>query len=247
MEKLFFVSFLVGFFFIILENIFPKRSVSKKKQLNSYKTNILVFTFNNVIFYILILRTLYFFAQNYSQYGLFNFLPEGLFKFIFLLIFLDLIIYFWHRANHEFSYLWLFHKTHHSDISLNTTTAIRFHIGELFLSLLVKVTIIVIFGIPANVILVSESLTTVFSFFHHSNISFKLEKKLSKVIIVPFLHEVHHSSKRIEHDSNYGVIFSFWDKIFRTQRLSIKNPIGLDGVKELDFLKFIKFGFTKKY
>jgi hypothetical protein len=80
--------------------------------------------------------------------------------------------------------------------------------------------------------------------FHHTNISFKGEKLLGYVIIVPYLHHTHHSTERCEHDSNYGAVLSLWDRLFGT--LIEQNPAEI-GIKEnspQDLVNLIKFGLT---
>ena len=93
-------------------------------------------------------------------------------------------------------------------------------------------------------VLTSEAVMTFFIMFHHTNISFIGEKLLGRVIIVPSLHRTHHSTQRCEHDSNYGAVLSFWDRLFGT--LSEVHPvaIGVKGNSPQDLVNLIKFGFT---
>jgi sterol desaturase/sphingolipid hydroxylase (fatty acid hydroxylase superfamily) len=161
-------------------------------------------------------------------------------------ILLDLTVYLWHWANHKFSFLWMFHKVHHSDNSLNVSTAIRFHMGELFLTVVVKSAFIVVIGIEAEVVLASELVITLFEVFHHANISFKGEKLLSTMIIVPCLHRTHHSARRVEENSNYGIVFSVWDRAFGTIKEVVPERVGLRNVRDQNFLELLKFGFITK-
>jgi sterol desaturase/sphingolipid hydroxylase (fatty acid hydroxylase superfamily) len=64
------------------------------------------------------------------------------------LVTLDLWIYWWHRANHELPFLWRFHEIHHLDEFLDTTSAVRFHFGEVLLSTCVRAPLIILLGIP---------------------------------------------------------------------------------------------------
>jgi sterol desaturase/sphingolipid hydroxylase (fatty acid hydroxylase superfamily) len=89
-----------------------------------------------------------------------------------------------------------------------------------------------------------ESIQLFFIFFHHSNITFENEKRLSKFIITPYLHRTHHSTLRSEHDSNYGIVLAFWDKLFGTRKELVPENIGLDIIEaencwQLFFLAFI--------
>lgn len=61
--------------------------------------------------------------------------------------------------------------------------------------------------------------------FHHANIGLPagLDRALRVVIVTPALHKVHHSVVRAECDSNFSSLFSWWDRLFRTLRIS-NNP-----------------------
>ena len=84
------------------------------------------------------------------------------------LFLLDFAIYWWHRANHEISFLWRFHQVHHLDEQLDTTSAVRFHFGEVLLSALLRAVIIITFAIPFTSVIVFETLVVICAFFHHS-------------------------------------------------------------------------------
>ena len=132
------------------------------------------------------------------------------------LIILDLAIYWWHRANHEIPFLWRFHEVHHLDRFLDTTTAVRFHFGEVALSAGFRAVLIILLGLPIVSVLVFESLVLIAAIFHHSNLRLPrgLEGLLGRVIITPEIHWVHHRAVRRDTDSNYGTILSIWDPLF---------------------------------
>lgn len=128
---------------------------------------------------------------------------------------------------------------------MNVSTAFRSHIMELIIVTFLKATLIVIVGVNGMAVLITETISTVFVMFHHSNISFAGERYLSRVFIVPSLHRTHHSTERDEHDNNYGAVLSIWDRMFGT--LLEKEPLEL-GIKNntsLSFLEQLKFGFIK--
>lgn len=139
------------------------------------------------------------------------------------ILILDLYLYFWHRLNHKTRFLWRFHQFHHLDPFLDVTTALRFHPCEIFLSQFFNFAFVVIFALAIGTtplaLVVFQSLVTAFSLFHHSNIKLpqRLETKLSKVIVTPRHHQNHHSWFLEETDSNYGVIFSIWDRLLGTK------------------------------
>ncbi|WP_425407134.1 sterol desaturase family protein [Hwanghaeella sp.] len=148
------------------------------------------------------------------------------------ILLLDLFIYVWHRVNHEVPFLWRFHQVHHFDRHLDVTTAVRFHFGEVLLSAVTRGVFIGLMDIPFTSVLVFESVVLLCSIFHHSNarLPARVEKALSKVIITPGIHWVHHHAIRPDTDSNYGTLFSFWDPLFgsrsNTERWT-EMPIGL--------------------
>lgn len=141
-------------------------------------------------------------------------------------IILDLWIYWWHRANHQLQLLWRFHEIHHLDEFLDTSTAVRFHFFEVLLSAAVRAPVIIALDIPLVSVLVFETLVLVSSLFHHSNVRLppRLEGALSRLIITPSIHWVHHHAIRRDTDSNYGTIFSFWDPLFGSRSRTRRTP-----------------------
>lgn len=131
---------------------------------------------------------------------------------------LDLVSYFWHRANHRVGFLWRFHQAHHSDPDYTVTTALRFHPGELLLALPVRLTAVVLLGVPIVGVIVFELVFAFANFFEHGNIDLprRVERALGRFVITPALHRRHHSVVQRELDSNFGTIFSFWDRSFRS-------------------------------
>ncbi len=130
----------------------------------------------------------------------------------------DLILYTWHRLNHRVPFLWRFHRVHHSDSSMDATTAVRFHPGEYLLSSGTSVLQAIVVGPQQEVWLAYEFLISVLVVFHHSEwkLPMRVERWLHRVIVTPRSHTLHHSVVPREQDSNFGTIFSFWDRIFRT-------------------------------
>lgn len=157
------------------------------------------------------------------------------------ILLLDLLIYWWHRANHTVPFLWRFHAVHHLDRFLDTTSALRFHFGEVALSALARAAIIVLLGFPLGSILVFESVLLAATLFHHSNLRLpaRLEAALARVIITPSLHWVHHHRVRTDTDSTYGTLFSAWDRLFGSTsptRRAPDMPIGVEGIDEKNWL-----------
>jgi sterol desaturase/sphingolipid hydroxylase (fatty acid hydroxylase superfamily) len=154
------------------------------------------------------------------------------------LLLLDGLIYWWHRANHEWPLLWRFHRVHHLDRTLDATTALRFHFGEVLISMVARAGVILSIGFPFASVVTFESLVLIAATFHHSNLRLPpgLELGLSRIVITPAIHWVHHHRRQSDTDSNYGTVFSFWDRVFGTVSRSprlLGMEIGVQGAEEL--------------
>jgi sterol desaturase/sphingolipid hydroxylase (fatty acid hydroxylase superfamily) len=155
------------------------------------------------------------------QWGLLHLIPLTPFaKVALAALALDLWTYGWHRANHRIAFLWRFHRMHHSDPAMDVTTATRFHLGEIALSILLRLGIIPLIGIPLSVIACYELVLLLSTQFHHSNIALPagLDRVLRLAIVSPNMHRVHHSIERVEADSNYSSVLSIWDRLFGSYR-----------------------------
>ena len=147
---------------------------------------------------------------------------------------LDGWTYAWHRLNHALPLLWRFHRWHHADRAMDVTTASRFHTGEIVLSSLLRVPVLALIGCRIEELALYEFLLFAVVQFHHANIGLpeRLDRVLRAVIVTPSLHKVHHSIVRAECDSNYSSLFSWWDRIFRTRRISAEPRRIVFGVGE---------------
>ena len=150
---------------------------------------------------------------------------------------LDLVSYLWHRANHTVPALWRFHAVHHSDPIFTASTALRFHPGELLLSLPVRLVAVVLLGAPAVAIVVFEALFAFANFFEHADIDLPLdgERVVDRVVVTPALHRFHHTRTPVERDHNFGTILVLWDRLLGTYRPSssaARVDVGLPEVGE---------------
>ena len=166
------------------------------------------------------------------------------------LLLLDLWIYAWHRLNHTIPFLWRFHEVHHLDENLDASTALRFHFGEVALSSLVRAAVIWFIGVPITTVAIFETLVVVAALFHHSNIRLpsRVEVALSKFVVTPSLHWVHHHAKREDTDSNYSTILSMWDFVFKSRSSNARNlamKMGVEGGKDENILRLILRPFWK--
>jgi len=174
-------------------------------------------------------------------------------KSIIAFLLLDYCNYIWHILLHKLPALWRFHLVHHTDLDLDITTAFRFHFGEMIGSVFFRGAAIVLIGVSPVIVIIYEIVFEAATLFHHSNIKlpFRFEKALNKLIVTPRMHGIHHSMIKTETDSNYSIIFSFWDKIHKTAILLIHQNEIVTGVpsyaheKELTIVNLLKLPFTK--
>jgi sterol desaturase/sphingolipid hydroxylase (fatty acid hydroxylase superfamily) len=166
------------------------------------------------------------------------------------IVLLDCWIYWWHRANHELPFLWRFHEVHHLDEFLDASSALRFHFGEVLLSALVRAAVIYVLGVPLASVIIFETLLAFVTIFHHSNVRLPawLETNLSRLIVTPSIHWVHHHAIRADTDSNYATLLSMWDRIFRSRSITKRTPempIGVEGAKDKALLRLLGRPFSR--
>ena len=172
--------------------------------------------------------------------GLFNLLAlPFLLNVILTVVIFDLLIYLQHIAFHRLPWLWLVHRVHHTDTHFDATTGVRFHPFEIVLSLFYKLLAVWLLGPVAFAIILYEVLLNSAALFTHSNIRInkKADAALRMLFVTPDMHRVHHSTIRAETDSNYGNLFSVWDKLFKTYKPAPsagyeRMQFGLDGFRD---------------
>jgi sterol desaturase/sphingolipid hydroxylase (fatty acid hydroxylase superfamily) len=154
-------------------------------------------------------------------WGLFNyFSPGSLSAGIVSIVVLDCVIYFQHFVFHKVRLLWPLHGMHHTDLDIDVTTGARFHPVEIVLSVLIKMGVIMLLGVPAWSFVAFEVMLNCTAMFNHSNVKInaELDRVLRLFLVTPDMHRVHHSVVIREHDSNYGFSLPWWDRIFGTYR-----------------------------
>ena len=151
-------------------------------------------------------------------------------------LFLDYGNYLWHQLNHKIPYLWRYHLVHHTDPDLDITTAFRFHYGEMIGSVFSRGAFVFLSGASPVTVLIYEIIFEVATQFHHTNLKLpaRFETILNAVFVTPRMHGIHHSVKKQETDSNYSVIFSFWDRLHQTLQLNINQDLLKIGVPSYD-------------
>lgn len=157
---------------------------------------------------------------NTNEFGFFHLIDLPIIvELILAVMFLDFIAqYVAHYLLHRVKWMWKFHLVHHSDTNVDATTGTRHHPGDYVIRETFALIAIVISGMPVAFYLVYRIASVLFTYFSHANIGLPLwlDKALSVVFITPNMHKFHHHFERPWTDTNFGNIFSFWDRIFGT-------------------------------
>jgi len=171
-----------------------------------------------------------------AEFGLLRWvLLPGWLAGVCAVVLLDYTLWIWHWLNHRVPLLWRFHAAHHADLDLDVSTALRFHVGELLLSVPFRVMQVALIGVDIPVLLAWEAMLFVATQFHHSNMRLPLifERCLRLAIITPRTHGIHHSIVPAEVNSNFGTLFSLWDRLHRTFLIGIPQRQIVIGLAEL--------------
>jgi sterol desaturase/sphingolipid hydroxylase (fatty acid hydroxylase superfamily) len=149
-------------------------------------------------------------------------------------ILLDYTLYLWHVLTHRLRFLWRFHRVHHADLDLTTSTALRFHFAEMVLSVPWRATQVLLLGAAPLSFSIWQTITLAAILFHHSNIDLPLgiERWLCRVVMTPRMHGIHHSIVPAETDSNWSTIFTLADYLHGTYRLNVPQALVTIGVPE---------------
>src|SRR5437763_11266585 len=153
-------------------------------------------------------------------------------EFALSFLLMDLAFYYWHLANHRVPFLWRFHNVHHIDPDLDVSTAFRFHFGEITLSSVFSVVQVSLIGISPWAFAIYQIAFQAEVLFHHSNLRLPIgfERFLSKIIVTPRMHGIHHSQVQRENNSNFGTVFTWWDRLHRTLGLNVPQNEVIVGI-----------------
>jgi sterol desaturase/sphingolipid hydroxylase (fatty acid hydroxylase superfamily) len=139
------------------------------------------------------------------------------------IVLLDYSLYWWHILLHRVPVLWRSHLVHHTDLVLDTSTALRFHWLEFLASIPWRLAQVAILGIRPRTLALWQRLTLIEVLFHHSNVRLpvEVERQLSRFIVTPRLHGIHHSVVHEERNTNFSSGLSVWDVLHRTLKTNV--------------------------
>ncbi|MCB0389804.1 MAG: sterol desaturase family protein [Bdellovibrionales bacterium] len=215
----------VLFIMALWEVLGPKRPRRVKKSKRWFNNFALIFL-NTLILRFLMpisLIALALFSQE-RGWGVFNYTDWPLaLEVVLAFVFFDFAIYLQHVLVHAVPLLWRLHQVHHADMDLDVTSGARFHTLEMILSMLIKYSLVVMIGPPILAVVIFEVVLNAAAMFNHSNVKMPelVDKILRWIIVTPDMHRIHHSTKVVETNSNFGFNLPWWDRIFGTY---IANP-----------------------
>ncbi len=152
---------------------------------------------------------------------------------------LDYTLYLWHILVHQVPFLWRFHQPHHVDLDMDASTALRFHFGEMVLSVPWRAAQVLVLGVSPLALSVWQTATLLEIMFHHANVELPVavERWLSRLIVTPRMHGIHHSIVPEETNSNWSSGLTVWDWLHGTLRLNVPQEeivIGVPVYREPD-------------
>jgi sterol desaturase/sphingolipid hydroxylase (fatty acid hydroxylase superfamily) len=152
-------------------------------------------------------------------WGLFNNIDAPFWVAVVVsMLLLDLAIYLQHVMFHAVPGLWRLHRMHHADLDFDATTGLRFHPGEILISMGIKLAVVAALGPPAVAVLLFEVILNATALFNHANINLPrpVDRVLRLFVVTPDMHRVHHSIDPRETNANYGFNLPRWDWLLCT-------------------------------
>ncbi len=151
---------------------------------------------------------------------------------LLVFVFADSFATYWtHRMMHAVPIFWRIHRVHHADAEVDVSTSLRNHPLELLVTVPVSVTVIISTGAPPTAVIAAQAIAVAAAIWQHADIEVpRLEGILSRFLITPLIHRVHHNPERRLHDSNYGELITLWDRLFGTFNPGRgRGRVGLEG------------------
>ena len=243
-------------FFWFLEGLFPLVKFNYKKLRHAIPN--LFFTLTTILINLsmafLLMSTSDWSANN--NFGLLQWivgLPLWT-EVIFGVLLLDFVgAYLPHYTEHQIKPLWMIHLVHHSDPNVDTTTANRHHPLESLVRFFFTLFGVFILGASIGIIMLYQALSILSTQFNHANISLpkKLDRWISYFLVSPDMHKIHHHYRLPYTDTNYGNIFSVWDRLFGTfsyfdrEKIVYGVDVFPDAIKNTQISSLLKQPFEK--
>ncbi|HZP41611.1 MAG TPA: sterol desaturase family protein [Candidatus Binatia bacterium] len=153
-------------------------------------------------------------------------------ELVLAVLLLDYTLWVWHVLTHRVPFLWRFHVVHHADRDMDVSTAVRFHAGEIAVSVVWRAAQVVAIGVSPAALGTWQTATLCSIMFHHSNVRLPLawERRLVRFVVTPRMHGIHHSTVERETNSNWSSGLTLWDRLHGTLRLDVPDGAVTIGV-----------------
>jgi sterol desaturase/sphingolipid hydroxylase (fatty acid hydroxylase superfamily) len=218
---------------LLWEGCRPRRSLVRPRQ-ERWVTNLSLTLLNTVLVRVTVGGVAYtaaVFAADQGV-GLLHWRPlPGWTAAAVTLLVLDFALYLQHVLFHAVPVLWRLHRMHHADLDVDATTGLRFHPLEILLSLGLKAAVVVLLGAVPWAVVAFEVLLNAASVFNHGNVALpeRLDRWLRWIVVTPDMHRVHHSTRVVETNTNFGFSVSWWDRLCGTyQAQPMLGQVGMD-------------------
>lgn len=232
--------------FLLTESRFPLRR-SREPKLRRMSRNLALAGIGLAVFELLQIPVLLPVSKwtMEERIGLLNWIPgTGWIRTAVAVVLLDYTLWFWHWSNHRVPFFWRFHRVHHVDRDMDASTGLRFHFGELAMSVGFRALQIAAVGADPLSVSAYQILLSASVLFHHSStrLPLGLERVLARLIVTPRMHGIHHSDCRNEADTNWSSILSAWDYLHGTIRLDVPQKTITIGVPAFDAPEQVTLG-----
>jgi sterol desaturase/sphingolipid hydroxylase (fatty acid hydroxylase superfamily) len=218
---------------LLWEGFRPRRPLTRPRQ-ERWVTNLGLTFLNTVLVRVTVGGVAYTAAVFAAEQGVgllhWHPLPAWIAAAVTLLV-LDFAIYLQHVLFHAVPLLWRLHRVHHADLDFDATTGLRFHPLEILLSLGYKAAVVVLLGAVPWAVVAFEVLLNAASVFNHGNVALpeRHDRWLRCIVVTPDMHRVHHSTRVVETNSNFGFSVSWWDRLCGTYRAQpALGQVGMD-------------------
>ncbi len=146
------------------------------------------------------------------------------------MLLLDWSMYHWHVATHRVAWLWRLHRVHHIDADMDATTALRFHVLDMLVSVPLRLAQVRLFGVSPRALAHWEFFFFASVLFHHADLELANDDALALIVTTPGMHDIHHRADAASLASNFTAGLSLWDRLHGTFAARAPAvPIGIPG------------------
>lgn len=153
-------------------------------------------------------------------------------QIILVIVVGDAFEYCYHRLCHTYPILWRLHAIHHTPVRIHTLKGGRHHFLYAFGRGVVVWLPLLVLGAPTEVVFwqfIAEGITGLVG---HANIRFRIPGFVHRLAVTPEFHRIHHSADPHLGNSNYGVVFPYWDMMFGTHSDPLRVTVGDAGIQD---------------